>query len=328
MKINEANGIKDREPVSILGESYYKAKRYAVKYDPPAIYLEYEDEQMLPRVRVVKLNKIESDTDIDRLTRKVTRSFPRRLDPASVKHDQVRKLIKKLVDRKQQQDLEKAAEAKEDPSMARQKSLKDQKSLRRRQSEDDLIFASRATHSTSGNIPTLHNDSGVPGPSSDEAIDLDDMLSELDREMGPSTSSSGTPSLKPNPTAWSGIAAHSGIAAPSFTEPLSPVSASNHDDRPRSAFDHQSPSVRENHQSRFGVDHVEDDDRLVLDMELSGELDLNKVTEIELKLAKIKMEQDFIKNQVRPGHPQYQYDKQVDFVGTEDNEWDDGDSDE
>ncbi len=47
----------------------------------------------------------------------------------------------------------------------------------------------------------------------------------------------------------------------------------------------------------------------MLDVDLPE--DLNKVTEVELQLAKARMEQDFQRNQIRPGHKDYEYDKQV-----------------
>ncbi|KAL6752574.1 CEP19-like protein-domain-containing protein [Haematococcus lacustris] len=62
----------------------------------------------------------------------------------------------------------------------------------------------------------------------------------------------------------------------------------------------------------------------VLELEVAAEVDLNKVTEVELALAKKRMEQDFNKNRLKPGDPGFEYDKQVDFgPATEDNDWDD-----
>lgn len=57
---------------------------------------------------------------------------------------------------------------------------------------------------------------------------------------------------------------------------------------------------------------LQEADRLVLEVEVEGEdVDLNRATEIELKLAKTKMEEKFTKNRVLPGDPGYEYDKQV-----------------
>lgn len=51
---------------------------------------------------------------------------------------------------------------------------------------------------------------------------------------------------------------------------------------------------------------------LVLEVEIEGEeVDLNRVTEVELKMAKLKMEENFEKNRILPGDPEYAYDKQV-----------------
>jgi hypothetical protein len=49
-----------------------------------------------------------------------------------------------------------------------------------------------------------------------------------------------------------------------------------------------------------------------------------QVTEVELKMAKMNMEGDFRRNQLRPGDPGYEYDKQIEFApAVEKNEWDD-----
>ncbi|KAG1659220.1 hypothetical protein FOA52_008989 [Chlamydomonas sp. UWO 241] len=75
-----------------------RAKRFALKYDPPCIFLEYVDASGKTRVREVKMSKVTPDVEADRLTRKVIRSFPRQIDPASVKYDQVRKLVVKVLE--------------------------------------------------------------------------------------------------------------------------------------------------------------------------------------------------------------------------------------
>eukprot|EP00798_Chlamydomonas_sp_ICE-L_P015959 gene15959-22091_t len=75
-------------------EAVWKAKRFAVKFGPPpCVFLEYEDEELKRRIRAVKLSPIMAFTDVDRLTRKVIRSFPRKLDASSVKYPQVRNLV-------------------------------------------------------------------------------------------------------------------------------------------------------------------------------------------------------------------------------------------
>lgn len=49
----------------------------------------------------------------------------------------------------------------------------------------------------------------------------------------------------------------------------------------------------------------------MLDVDISEETDLNRVSEVELQMAKAKMEEKFTANQIKPGDPQYEYDKQV-----------------
>ena len=52
-------------------------------------------------------------------------------------------------------------------------------------------------------------------------------------------------------------------------------------------------------------------DVLVLGIQVTGDLDLNKVTEVELHLAKAMMEEQFVQHQLKPGDPGFEYDKQV-----------------
>lgn len=57
--------------------------------------------------------------------------------------------------------------------------------------------------------------------------------------------------------------------------------------------------------------------------------DLNKCSEYELRKHKKKMEENFLKNQLKPGEPGFQYDKRVKFDYDEDeleeNSWDQDD---
>eukprot|EP00197_Chlamydomonas_leiostraca_P007709 CAMPEP_0202883886 /NCGR_PEP_ID=MMETSP1391-20130828/40127_1 /ASSEMBLY_ACC=CAM_ASM_000867 /TAXON_ID=1034604 /ORGANISM="Chlamydomonas leiostraca, Strain SAG 11-49" /LENGTH=192 /DNA_ID=CAMNT_0049566979 /DNA_START=137 /DNA_END=712 /DNA_ORIENTATION=+ len=103
----EASASRGLEPLPLTpppaNGGSYKARRYALKFDPPCIFLEYEDLEGKRRVRAVKISKIVPGMDADRLARKVIRSFPRKLDMASVKYDQVRKLVSRLVQHSQLQ---------------------------------------------------------------------------------------------------------------------------------------------------------------------------------------------------------------------------------
>ena len=61
------------------------------------------------------------------------------------------------------------------------------------------------------------------------------------------------------------------------------------------------------------IDQV--DEPLVLQLELSDDVDLNKATEVVLKMAKQRMDDNFHRNQIKPGDAGYQYDKQVRIMG-------------
>mmetsp|Transcript_7086 Transcript_7086/g.8166 ORF Transcript_7086/g.8166 Transcript_7086/m.8166 type:complete len:180 (+) Transcript_7086:307-846(+) len=80
------------------GGKTLKAQRYAIRFNPPSVVLEYSDSGK-KRLRTVKLAQLGSESDVDRLTLKVIRSFPRALDPATVNREQVRRLVQRLVDR-------------------------------------------------------------------------------------------------------------------------------------------------------------------------------------------------------------------------------------
>lgn len=64
------------------------ARRYALKLRPPAVVLEYWD-GVKTRLRTVKLLELNQASDVERLTAKVLRSFPRALDSATVSRSQV-----------------------------------------------------------------------------------------------------------------------------------------------------------------------------------------------------------------------------------------------
>mmetsp|Transcript_13586 Transcript_13586/g.26107 ORF Transcript_13586/g.26107 Transcript_13586/m.26107 type:complete len:202 (-) Transcript_13586:190-795(-) len=71
------------------------ARRYALKLRPPAVVLEYWD-GVKTRLRTVKLLELNQASDVERLTAKVLRSFPRALDSATVSRSQVKRLLEHL----------------------------------------------------------------------------------------------------------------------------------------------------------------------------------------------------------------------------------------
>lgn len=284
-----------QEPVSIK----YRAKRYAVKFDPPCIFLEYEDETSQRRVRAVKLNKIDPTIDVDRLTRKIIRSFPRKLDATTIKYGQIRKLVAKVVERVQQQKQVAGST----------------QSLESGTSESSFEASSRASASARAR---LLSQLGEPGSSRDstegfdtystsagsddehgaqlaEDNDLDTALSELNQELGDLTN------LK-SPTISSGFSTGSRLK-----------SVGTHD-------------VEHDHGNDGDVDNDKEPgvvERLLREPVVDVNGDLNACTDVELKLAKLLMEKDFQKNLLKPGDEGFVYDKQVEFVPTSDNEWDD-----
>lgn len=46
-------------------------------------------------------------------------------------------------------------------------------------------------------------------------------------------------------------------------------------------------------------------------MDIDGDVDLNTVTDLELRMAKQRMDEQFLQNRVLPGDPEFEYDKQV-----------------
>ena len=82
---------------SRAGSACCKAKRYAVKYNPATIVLEYETPTHEKRLRSVKVQGLDESSDVEMLTEKVIRSFPRNLDRKSVSVKQVQRLVEKLI---------------------------------------------------------------------------------------------------------------------------------------------------------------------------------------------------------------------------------------
>lgn len=69
--------------------------------------------------------------------------------------------------------------------------------------------------------------------------------------------------------------------------------------------------------------------RLTLDDDImgnTGDMDLNKLNDSELQFEKAKMNKDFLVKQIKPGDPDYEYDKEVDFgsgkLGAVECDWD------
>eukprot|EP00798_Chlamydomonas_sp_ICE-L_P031794 gene31794-6991_t len=87
----------DEPQVLEVPASKWRARRYGAKLGPPPSFmLEYEDEAMKRRVRVVRMTGIKPDMDLNRLANKVIRCFPKNLDIRSVKVDQVKRMLTKL----------------------------------------------------------------------------------------------------------------------------------------------------------------------------------------------------------------------------------------
>ena len=86
-----------------------RARKFAVRFDPPAFILDYEEEggpaggggAGRRRLRVVKLGAIldlGQGQGVRYIARKVVQAFPRRLDRAELRLAQVERLVQRLVD--------------------------------------------------------------------------------------------------------------------------------------------------------------------------------------------------------------------------------------
>ncbi|KAK3233481.1 hypothetical protein CYMTET_56230 [Cymbomonas tetramitiformis] len=89
-------GSKDKSEDKVDGK--VRARRYALKYNPPSVVLEYAD-SVKTRLRTVKLLELNATSDVERLTSKVIRSFPRQLDRRTVNREQVKRLVVRLVEK-------------------------------------------------------------------------------------------------------------------------------------------------------------------------------------------------------------------------------------
>ncbi|GLI58883.1 hypothetical protein VaNZ11_000652 [Volvox africanus] len=387
-----------RKETTAESEGSYKAKRYAVKFQPPCIFLEYEDTTRRRRVRAVKLNGVQPNVDVDRLTKKVIRSFPRRLDPTSVKYDQVRRLVVSLVDflsagTHGANGVVAGAGAAANGSATMRNGTSSHVPSRlgpgggtkvqgRLSDFNDHANPANGGASVASPLPSLSprgvdprigpaarmamagissnyrgsvestmsrfststaspSDSG--GSTSEEETDegkrrngggLASALDDLDKEMaglGGSTSELSTRATAGGPGGVSSKLEGDFCSSPSSTRdrPLPPLGTSIS----------PAPSRMGSMDAQAGAAMVADScaktrfaaeaEKLVIGLEVTNDLDLNKVTEVELKLAKQAMEEDFKKNQLRPGDPGYVYDKQEEFgPPTEVNDWDETDDDD
>ncbi|EFJ50604.1 hypothetical protein VOLCADRAFT_103821 [Volvox carteri f. nagariensis] len=449
--VNPAENGSSRKEATMEKEASYKAKRYALKYQPPCIFLEYEDTTKNRRVRAhgsiqVKLNGVQADVDVDRLTRKVRRlvvalvdflnnesngvnganpstpatagvanglgparngttsHVPSRLGPGgggsngggtvATGSKALSRAHTDLNHRSGASNGGAAGVAAPLPSMsprgldprngpaARLAMLGLEDNCRGSvESTMSRFSTSTASPSSSGGGSSGRcSGNDVEEEDEGEEVDavgrggdrggggganrLDFALDELEKEMagmgdsgsdfssmvvhgGPSgtgslgvsselgsdsrTSSvvSGLRDTKPLPplpplTTTAATTTGSTVTAPPPPPPGSRTGASL-DASAASAMAVAAGSGGGGGKTRFAAEA----EKLVIGLELTDELDLNKVTEVELRLAKQAMESDFKKNQLKPGDPGYVYDKQEDFgPPTEINDWDDSEDDE
>ena len=269
--------------------TYFKARRFALRKEPPAIYLEYLDAQGKTRVRTVHVNHLSPREDALRLADKVIRAFPRKLDPSTVKKEQIVQLVERLLHHANSPHLIPSTTPKLPPPHLKPKEEEDEEVF-----EEDFIEEEVEEEEEeapwSSKKPTA-SPMQVQEPLAD---DLDDMLADLDRELG----SGGGATSKPAPL-------------PPIPAPVAPLTSI-----PRFT----PPAKKE---------EEEDSDFLVLDVDIGEDVDLNRATDVELKMAKQKMDENFSKNRLKPGDPGFEYDKQVEFgPPTAKNEWDDDDDDD
>ncbi|KAG2452597.1 hypothetical protein HYH02_002834 [Chlamydomonas schloesseri] len=354
---------RSKKHLQVDGEPGYKARRYAVKYQPPCIFLEYEDASKKRRVRAVKLNGVQPSVDVDRLTKKVIRSFPRKLEPSSVKYDQVRKLVVKLLEYLAAAAAEAATAA---VAAAAVKALEAPvvSSPNARVSDgaetSGRVSDSGTNGSVSAPLPAVspridprgpggrllpHSGPGHGGPGHHHRGSIESTMSRFSTSTGGGSSSDSeedlASALDELSKEMAGVG-HSGCSS----EVNSRDSSFSFRDRP--ALTSSRPTVSVLDSAALGVSgsvsssnaasgagpgpksrFAAEAEKLTIGLEITEDLDLNRVSELELKMAKQAMEEDFRKNQLRPGDPGYVYDKQVEFTpAKEANDWDDSDDEE
>ena len=270
----------------------FKARRYALRKQPDAaIFLEYSDIEGKTRVRTVHLKQLSSSDDAEKLTEKVMRAFPRRLDPSTVKKEQVLQLVIRLLGHPESPLLMPSTTPKLPPSNLKPKEESEEE-FEEEFVEEEVDEEEEEEEAPWSKKPSAPSPIQVQEPLGD---DLEDMLADLDRELGSGGGSKPAPAPLPS------------LPAPTM---------------PPSALPRFTPPVRK--------EEVEEDgDFLVLDVDVDGDRDLNKVTDMELKMAKQKMDEEFNKKRLLPGDPGFEYDKQIEFgPPTAKNEWDDDDDDD
>ena len=75
-----------------------RPRRLALKYSPPTVILEYSGDDGFLHYKV-HLRNLEQGMDAEKITRKVFARHPRYFDPEKVKHNQVKKLVERLISR-------------------------------------------------------------------------------------------------------------------------------------------------------------------------------------------------------------------------------------
>merc|ERR1719284_1726187 len=71
-------------------------RRFALKYDPPTVILEYRTAEGLFHYRM-RIKNLTPQMDPDDVTRALFKHHPRYLDPTKVKFSQVRRLVEQLI---------------------------------------------------------------------------------------------------------------------------------------------------------------------------------------------------------------------------------------
>jgi len=293
----------------------FTAKRFAIKFQPPCLFLEYNEvKTQKTRVRAVKITEHSADRDLDRLTRKVIRSFPRKLDPSSIKYDQVRKLVAKLVDRLQAEQQGGPFVRPNDLTLPQDTAHKS--TMRSPGIPEPVpggvspsVQALRGSRevgkggerdSTESRFSISELGSSHAPNGSHQHEDLDEAILQLDREL-----------VSDNERR-----AENGASSRSSNDRHSqPPQRGGHSAAPSShveaAIGH---TQQQSNGSRF---KQEAEEMLTLEIDINEDTDLNRVSEMELRLAKQQMEREFAKHQLKPGEPGYEYDKQVSVYGRE-----------
>ncbi|KAJ4462079.1 hypothetical protein PAPYR_1251 [Paratrimastix pyriformis] len=272
-------------------------KQLGLKYSPPAIILEYEVPSTKKlRRRFMPVRELSEYSDAEVVAQALVEHHTPYLDPKFIKFEQIVSLVSQLQEHlgtpvsPSLPSIKKspAAQTAPTPSASAEKPKEPAPAAAASESLRKPAFSSLAP---------IARQSTPPPPASSPL----EMPTSPMGDMGDAGSPMSSPTPEKDRAPTGSISSLAGAPALGGGKPKS------------SALSPRSPPSSGGDEERGEASPI------------SGTLDLNRVPDHENRAYKARMEKDFLRNQVKPGDPGFQYDVQVDFSkdgGKERSDWD------